>query len=173
MNNIPLHPMIVHFPIVLAILLPVFALAALTIIRRRRNVGLWIVPFALAVLLAGSAFVAMRTGEAEEERVENVVPENVLHQHEEAAERFLVVAGLIAGIAALGLVRGTIGSAARIVATVGSLVIVFLGVQVGQAGGALVYEHNAGAAYVSSGGGDGQGKTNRQGADNENDSDAR
>src|SRR5688572_6214193 len=147
MNNIPLHPMIVHFPIVLAILLPVFALAALTIIRRRHNIGVWIVPFALAVLLAGSAFVAMRTGEAEEERVENVVPENVLHEHEEAAERFLVVAGLIAGIAALGLVRGTIGSAARIVATAGSLVIVLLGVQVGQAGGALVYEHNAGAAY--------------------------
>lgn len=148
MNNIPLHPMIVHFPIVLAILLPIFALGALLIIRRRNSVGVWLVPFALSVVLAGSAFVAMRTGEAEEERVENVVPEGVLHDHEEAAEQFLVIAGLIAGIAALGLARGTIGSAARIVATVGSLVIVFMGVRVGQAGGALVYEHNAGAAYI-------------------------
>ena len=147
MNNIPLHPMIVHFPIVLAILLPIFALAALAIIRRGRDGRVWIVPFALAVLLAGSAFVAVRTGETEEERVERVVPENVLHEHEEAAERFLVVAGLIAGIAALGLVRGTVGSAARLVVTVGSFVIVLLGVRVGQAGGELVYEHNAAAAY--------------------------
>jgi hypothetical protein len=42
-----------------------------------------------------------------------------------------------------------VGSAARLVATAGSLIIVLAGFQVGRAGGELVYEHNAGAAYAS------------------------
>lgn len=147
MGNVPLHPMVVHFPIVLSILLPIFALATLWAIRSRGSARLWAIPFALAVALAGSAFVALRTGENEEERVENVVPERVLHQHEEAAERFLVFAAILAGITLLGMLGGTIGSAARLVATAGSFVIVFAGFQVGKAGGELVYQHNAGAAY--------------------------
>ncbi|HEY0673320.1 MAG TPA: DUF2231 domain-containing protein [Longimicrobiales bacterium] len=153
MPTIPLHPMIVHFPIVLAVLLPFVAVGALWVIRSRvvRPSAAWAIPFLLTVALLGSAFVATRTGEAEEDRVEKVVPENVLHEHEEAAERFLMIAAVVAAIALLGLARGTVGTAARAVATVGSLVIVFAGFQVGKAGGELVYEHNAGAAYVEGG----------------------
>lgn len=153
MPTIPLHPMIVHFPIVLAVLLPFVAVGALWVIRSRviRPTKVWAVPFLLSVVLLGSGFAATRTGEAEEDRVEKVVPENVLHQHEEAAERFLMIAAVVAAIALLGLARGTVGTAARAVATVGSLVIVFAGFQVGKAGGELVYEHNAGAAYAPSG----------------------
>jgi hypothetical protein len=141
--------MIVHFPIVLAVLLPMLAVAALLMIRRRGDARLWIMPFALSAVLAGSAFVAVRTGEAEEERVEEVVAENALHEHEEAAEQFLVVAALVAAIAALGLATGTVGTAARLVATAGSLMILLMAVRVGEAGGALVYQHNAGSAYVN------------------------
>lgn len=148
MGNIPNHPMVVHFPIVLSIMLPIFAIGALLVLRSGRSrFRAWAVPVVIAIVLFGSAFVATRTGEQEEERVENVVPENVLHEHEEAAERFLVLAGILAGVAALGLVRGVVGSAARLVATAGSLVMILAGYQVGKAGGELVYEHNAGAAY--------------------------
>lgn len=174
MNNLPIHPMIVHFPIVLSILLPIFAIGTLWAIRRKAATRLWAVPLALAVVLAGSAFAATRTGEQEEERVENVVPENVLHQHEEAAERFLVLAFLVAGIALIGLTRGVVGSAARLVATAGSLIIVFAGFQVGKAGGELVYQHNAGAAYAQAGGAaNGEAEKSSEGGANAEDSDAR
>ena len=150
---IPNHPMIVHFPIVLAILLPLFAVGALWVMRSKEtNRQVWALPLAISILLFGSAFAATRTGAAEEERVEDVVPARVLHGHEEAAERFLVLAGIVTVVAAVGLARGITGSAARLVATGGSLVVVLAGYQVGHAGGELVYVHNAGAAYSVSGG---------------------
>jgi uncharacterized membrane protein len=164
--------MVVHFPIVLSVLLPIFAIGAIWVSRNRNaRAGAWMIPAALAIALAGSAWVAIRTGENEEERVENVVAENVLHQHEEAAERFLAIAGIVAVVAVLGFLRGTAGSAARLVATAGSLIIVFAGFQVGKAGGELVYEHNAGAAYVQ--GGAQAGEQGGQESTNERDSDAR
>ena len=174
MGNLPTHPMIVHFPIVLSILLPIFAIGTLWAIRRSKRARVWALPAVLAVALAGSAFAALRTGENEEERVENVVPEGVLHQHEEAAERFLVLAAILAGVALAGMLGGVVGSAARLVATAGSLVLVFAGFQVGKAGGELVYEHNAGAAYVQAGGPAGASADNDKGrTDNDEDSDAR
>lgn len=151
MANIPLHPAVVHFPIVLSFLLPIFALGSIWAIRRgARPLRAWAVPLAIAVLLLVSAFAATRTGESEEERVEEVVPENVIHAHEAAAERFLVLTGIVVLIGIAGLMPGVSGSAGRYVATVGSLVIVFAGFQVGKAGGELVYRHNAARVYALS-----------------------
>ena len=173
MGNLPLHPIVVHFPIVLSILLPIFAVGTLWAIRRGKTPRLWALPFAMAAVLAGSAFVATRTGANEEERVERVVPERAIHSHEEAAERFQVIAAVVAAIALVGLAGGMVGTAARLVATVGALVLVFAGYQVGDAGGKLVYQHNAGAAYTTSGGqANAAGDLNQGGAD-EADSDAR
>ncbi|HEX6308126.1 MAG TPA: DUF2231 domain-containing protein [Longimicrobiales bacterium] len=146
----PLHPMVVHFPIVLVVLLPFFAIGALLIIRRgaapRR---VWLLPVVIAAALAASAFVALRTGEAEEERVERVVSEDALHAHEEAGERFVVLAGVLLLVAGAGLAGGALGTAARALTVAGSLVLVAAGVQVGAAGGELVYEHGAASAYVN------------------------
>ena len=65
----PLHPAVVHFPVVLAFLLPLFAAGALWAIRRgaapRRA---WLLPIAGAAALALSAWVAVETGEAQTER---------------------------------------------------------------------------------------------------------
>ena len=145
----PLHPAVVHFPLVLSVLLPIVAAAAVWIIRRgadsRRS---WAAPVILAAALAGSAFVALRTGEAEEERVEAVVSERVLHQHEEAAERFLLLSSMLLLVAATGLFRGQLGRAGRLITVVGSLGIVAAGIQVGAAGGELVYRHNAASVYA-------------------------
>jgi uncharacterized membrane protein len=146
----PLHPAVVHFPIVLAVLLPIFAAGGLWAIRRGvAPIRAWALPTALAAALAASAWVALETGEAQEDRVERVVAERVLHQHEEAAERFLVLAGIVLLMAGAGLVHGRIGSAARYAATVGTLVLLVSGYQVGDAGGRLVYEHGAASAYAS------------------------
>jgi uncharacterized membrane protein len=145
----PLHPAVVHFPLVLALLLPLFAAGAFWLTRRGEGVRrTWLVPLLLAAALAGSAFLALKTGEAEEERVEAVVSEGVLHEHEEAAERFLVLSGVLLLFAGAGLLAGNIGRAARGLTVAGSLVVAVTAVQVGAAGGDLVYRHNAASAYA-------------------------
>jgi uncharacterized membrane protein len=145
----PLHPIVVHFPIVLVVLLPIFALGALLMIRRgaapRRA---WTIPLALAAALTLSAWVAIQTGEREEDRVERIVGDSAMHTHEEAAERFLVLSGVLVLIAGAGLAGGTIGTSARWIATAGSLGLVLAGIQVGGSGGDLVYRHGAASAYV-------------------------
>lgn len=145
----PLHPAVVHFPLVLAVLLPIFALGALWAIRRGLPpVRVWAIPLALSAALTGSAWLALETGEAEEDRVEAVVGERVLHEHEEAGERFFLLAGLVLGVGAFGLLRGSVGSAGRLLATAGSLAVLLAAVDVGSAGGELVYRHGAAQAYV-------------------------
>ncbi|MEQ1857030.1 MAG: hypothetical protein ABL963_11185 [Longimicrobiales bacterium] len=151
MLPVPLHPVVVHFPMVLAVLLPISAVVALWAIRRgAAPLRAWAVPAAFAVAMAGSAWLAIETGEAEEEKVEAFVPETAIHEHEEAAERFLLLSGVVALVAGAGLLGGVAGTAARLVASVGALVVLAAGIQVGAAGGALVYEHGAGQAYVNS-----------------------
>jgi hypothetical protein len=106
---------------------------------------------ALAVALTLSAAVAVRTGRSQEERVERVVAESALESHEEAAERFLVLSGVLLVVALVGLARGTVGQAARLVGTAGALGLVFAGVQTGHSGGKLVYREGAAGAYVAAG----------------------
>jgi uncharacterized membrane protein len=56
----PLHPAIVHFPIVLAFQLPIFALGALWAIRHgARFRRAWLVPVALSAALVLSSWVAV------------------------------------------------------------------------------------------------------------------
>ncbi|MGD8280615.1 MAG: hypothetical protein PVJ80_01305 [Gemmatimonadota bacterium] len=146
----PLHPAVVHFPMAFAVLLPISAAIALWAIRRgAKPLYTWAVPLGLAVALTASSWVALETGEAQEDRVEAVVPEAALHQHEEAAELFLVLSGIVMLVAAGGLMGGTLGTASRFVALAGSLAVTAAGIQVGHAGGKLVYEYGAAQAYVA------------------------
>lgn len=145
----PLHPAVVHFPIALVVLLPMVAVVALWVIRRGAPARrVWVIPVAFAGMLVVSSWVALQTGEAEEDRVEAVVAERALHEHEEAAERFMTLSGVLFLVAAAGLAGGTLGRAGRLLTTAGAVGLVFLGVQVGAAGGELVYQHGAADAYV-------------------------
>lgn len=146
----PLHPAVVHFPVVLVILLPIFALVALWAIRRgapaRRS---WMIPVAVAAALALSSFAALRTGQVQEERVEELVPERAIEHHEESAERFLVLSGILCLVMVAGLAGGSLGSKARTLGTAGALGLVIAGAQVGASGGELVYRHGAAQAYAN------------------------
>lgn len=151
--RIPLHPLVVHFPIVLSVLLPISALLALWVIGKGTTPrSAWALPVAVAAALTVSAWAATETGEQEEDRVEQVVGDDAIHGHEEAAERFLVLSGVLLVVAGVGLVPRTVGEAARILTTVGALGLLAAGVQVGHGGGELVYRHGAASAYTDGAG---------------------
>jgi uncharacterized membrane protein len=145
----PLHPAVVHFPVVLAFLLPLAAVIAIWTIRRGSPAKrAWLVPLLLGAALASSTWISSQTGEAEEEKVERVVSEELIGTHEEAAEALLIGSGVILLVAAAGLVQGRIGTAARILTAVGSLGLVAGVAWVGHTGGELVYRHGAASAYT-------------------------
>lgn len=146
----PLHPAVVHLPIALTILVPAFAVGTLVAIRRgARPIRAWGITTALLATLSLSGWVSLQTGQAQEDRVEQVVPEQAIHDHEEAAESFLALSLLVLVIAGVGLLQGKVGTGARYAAAAGTLVLVVAGYSVGHSGGALVYEHGAAAAYTS------------------------
>jgi len=150
----PLHPAIVHFPIVFAVLLPLVAAGALWAARRGSAVRrAWLFPLGLAGALTLSAFVAVKSGQAQENRVEDIVGESAVHGHEEAAEVFFLLSGVVLAVAAIGMAPGAAGQAARIVATAGAIGLLAAGYRVGASGGELVYRHGAASAYAFHGGG--------------------
>lgn len=148
----PLHPAVVHLPIALAVLMPALALAGAVAIRRR---GLgpraWVAVLALQAVLVASGWMALETGEDQEERVERVVAERHIEAHEELAERFQATAIVALVVAAAGLLPGVAGAVARGAAVVATLAVLAAGVQVGHSGGELVYRHGAANAYVAAG----------------------
>lgn len=151
----PIHPVIVHFPIVLATALPVIAVVSLwTIARGKAFRKAWVLPTLLAGALTLSAFVALETGQAQEERVESIVGEAPIHRHEEAAELFLTLSGVLFLLTGAGLLGGKVGMGARYASTLGAAALVVAAIQVGGSGGDLVYRHGAGQAYVQGAGGD-------------------
>lgn len=145
----PLHPAVVHFPIVLTVLLPLVAFVTLLVIRRGGNVRrLWAIPLSLAAALTASAWFAEETGGEDEERVEEVVSEEAIDTHEERAERFVVLSGALLAVMGVGLVGGNVGRAARLLGTVGAVALLVPMALVGSSGGELVYEHGAASAWT-------------------------
>jgi uncharacterized membrane protein len=152
MNSLPLHPAIVHLPLALAILMPLFAAGVTWAMWTGRvHPRAWLAIVGLQALLLGSGLLAINTGGAEEERVEAVIREGVLHQHEEFAEQFVWAIGITLALTTLVLVLKRPGAshataAAVVVATVA---VAGLGLRVGHAGGQLVYVHGAASAYAA------------------------
>jgi uncharacterized membrane protein len=150
MMSVPLHPEFVHLPLGLAFILPVLAIGfAWALWTGRVRSRAWITIVALQCVLLGAGLIAMNTGEQEEERVERVVPETAIKQHEELAEQFLWATGITLVLAASVLVFPRIRRALTLVTVVGTIAVTASAIRVGHAGGQLVYTHNAGAAYPS------------------------
>ena len=148
----PLHPAIVHFPVVLAFLLPIFAAVALWSIRRgARPRRAWSVPVIVAAALLLSSWVSMKTGEGQEERVEDVVGDRPIHAHEEAAEAFLTGVAVVLVVKGIGLAPGIVGRVARVAGAVGAVALIAAAWNVGHSGGPLVYRSGAGSAYAQGG----------------------
>lgn len=174
----PLHPAVVHFPIVLILIGTAIACAAV-LLRR------WHLPAIAAVCLslgAVGSIAATVTGGADEEMVGELgqPAENVLEEHEEWGEttRNLALVAAVFSIAAALLGRFAIP--ARIVGAIAALIAIsasFAVAQTGHYGGQLVYRHGAGvntAAGAPAGeaaGGEAAGGSEGKGSKNHKDDD--
>lgn len=154
MDSFLFHPKLVHIPIALAVLMPLITGGLLLAWWRKwLPARTWVIAVALQAALVGSGILALRSGEVEAERVEQVVAERFIEAHEEAAEAFVWAAGGVLAVMLLGLALSSrrTGPVAATMATLGTLVVLGLGYRTGQAGGDLVYRHGAAQAYSSSG----------------------
>lgn len=149
----PLHPAVVHMPLALAVVLPALAVLVAAAIRLKWfPVRTWWVVLLLQAALVGFGYLALETGEDQEEVVEEVIGHDPIHEHEERAERFLWAGAVVLAIVAAGLLPGGAGSVARVVAVLGTLGVMAAAVQVGHSGGELVYRHGAANAYLEKAG---------------------
>jgi hypothetical protein len=145
------HPKTVHMPLALGMLMPMVAGGLLLAWWRKwLPARAWAIAVVLQALLASSGAIALRSGQAEEHRVEQVVDDDLVHRHERAAERFVwaSLGVLLLMSLALPLLSRRAGAIAAAVATLGTLVVLTLGYRAGKAGGELVYRHGATRAYL-------------------------
>lgn len=151
MPSVPVHPALVHIPLGLAFVIPVIAAVfAWALWTGRVSSRGWIAVVALQAVLLGAGALAANTGEREEERVEAVVPSSAMNRHEAAAEQFLWATAVTLVLAGSVMVSRRAAARALALASVaGTVLVAAAAVQVGHAGGELVYVHNAGAAYGS------------------------
>lgn len=158
MDQLLFHPKVVHLPIALAILMPFVASGvAFAWWRGWFDRRVWVIVFVLQSALVGSGWVAMETGEDQEERVEEIVAERHIEEHEEAAEIFVWASGIALILMALPLVLGAgqLRQAAIVAACIGTVVVLAFGYRAGEAGGRLVYQYGAAQAYVKAAGAEG------------------
>lgn len=154
MESFLFHPKLVHLPIALAVLMPLIAGGLLLAWWRKwLPARAWVIAVVLQAVLVASGVVALRSGQAEEERVERVVAERFIEEHEEAAEAFVWTSGGVLAVMLLGLALSSrrAGPMAATVATLGTLIVLGLGYRTGQAGGDLVYRHGAAQVHVNDG----------------------
>ncbi len=146
MSQLPLHPAIVHFPIVLSFLVPVVAVVvAWAIFTGRLQQRSWLIPVSLQVAVFLSAWLAVQLGEEDEELVEAIVTEQALEEHEELGEAFLVCAGglMLLMISPFLIRTRFLPPILAVLSLLGTVMVI----QVGRSGGDLVYSHGAAMAF--------------------------
>lgn len=90
--QVPLHPIVVHFPIALAFILPILALLfAFFIKTQKMKSNMWLIIVGLHLFTVGAGYLALETGENEEDTVAKIVDKDLIGEHEKYAEIFVGV----------------------------------------------------------------------------------
>jgi uncharacterized membrane protein len=150
-NQVPIHPALVHVPLGLAIGAPVIAVAILVAVWRGwLPARAWLVVAIVQVLMVGGAFVAVSTGEKDEEKVEKIVPEEAMEEHEESGKWFQWAALIACVVSLVVVVAGNkpVGRPAMLVATILTMLVAAAALRTGQLGGKLIYVHGGARAHT-------------------------
>lgn len=144
MGSLPLHPIAVHLPLALAMLVPPVALLVLLGMRSGKlPPRAWLLVVGLEGLLVMGGLVAQQTGDREGERVEGLVDAERLEAHRAAGGRFTAVAGMTLVLAAVAGIAGRRRPRARSVAVFATLALSLVGsgmaLHTGYRGAELVY----------------------------------
>ncbi len=150
----PLHPVVVHFPIVF--LLSGLLLAVGAVFIRRRGLA-WIA-FAILALGAAGTVAAVGTGNDEASRAGGIseAAEDLLDEHEEWGETTRNVALVTALVALTAAGAAKVRFAGRGLSAATALLAgsaVFCTMQTGHLGGQLVYKHGVGISKAAKSGG--------------------
>lgn len=151
-SGLPLHPIMVHMPMALVILLPVITLIAFFVFKKSENITgkkMMVYVGIFHLFLTISTFISLETGEAEEDRVERVVAERYIEIHEHKAEAFMSATSiaLVAVFIAAFLFADKFFTPTMIMVMLMQGVLIYLGYQVGHSGGELVYIHNSASVH--------------------------
>ena len=137
MNDAHVHMVVNHFPIIGTI----FGLGILITGIVMKNNVVKNVAYVLFCISAIFGFASMFTGEGAEEIAENLpsITDQIIHEHEEMAEKLALVLYVLAGISLVGLYlnfkKHAKANLVSYFAFVIALVAVFLGKQTGTTGG--------------------------------------
>lgn len=146
----PLHPAIVHFPVVLILFGTLAAVGA--VFWRRHQLPL--LAGLLLLLGAAGAWFAVQTGESDGGLTDFSSPQaqQLLDAHENWAKRTLLAAAVAAAAAVISLAlvrRPTTARAAAVIAALAAITASYSVYETGHRGGALVFRHGAGVYVVS------------------------
>lgn len=149
MNNLPLHPILVHFPIALGLLAPLLIFIIwIGIYKWNWQTTTWsLIPLVYMILFACS-LGAVKTGEMDEEKVEAYISHEVIEEHEEIGEK---IPWIFAGLWCLSVTPFFIRSRKKMLMTITmvcSVISVAPIIVTGHSGGELVYKYGAARAHI-------------------------
>lgn len=139
MFDLPLHPIIIHFPIAIGCLMPVLMIFIAIAIRKWQwPARTWWVIVLLQSIFFLSSMVAVKTGELDEESGRAPLVSG-MEEHEEWGEKVPIAAGIILALTLMPIFLPKKYNAALIVSILGSMLVVGLLIQTGHTGGQLVH----------------------------------
>lgn len=139
MNDAHLHMVLNHFPIVGSIFGVVILIAGMIL----KNNSVKNTAYILFIVSAIFAAFSMGTGDGAEEMVEDMpnIGKQIIHEHEEIAEKFALVLYLLAAISLAGLIMNIKNHSkakfVSFVAAIIAIIAVVLSTQVGTSGGEI------------------------------------
>lgn len=96
MFDLPLHPIAVHFPIAIGMLMPLLIIIVILGIKRWSwPQQIWNVLVVFQFVCVVSSFAAVNLGEKDEDRIKSSVSSEMLEEHEELGEKVPWTSGIL------------------------------------------------------------------------------
>ncbi len=148
MFDLPFHPIIVHFSIVIGVAVPFAAFALRYAIHKNWvEARAWRLMVGITLLYTLFAIATVQLGEVDEEKVEKIVAEEVIEHHEEAGEAVPWVAAVLLAGAIIGCFIST--HKFQVGYGIVALLALIPLMNAGHTGGELVYKYGAANAHLS------------------------